>query len=371
MPVREARLNATPQTRIRPSVRDCADGKAGLDLFSMTALKKFQRLESYGLWRETPQDQRREVLVRFGAATLILSDPKSDAVLSHWSLPAIERINPGRTPPVFAPGALSDESLELEDPEMIAALDTVRAAIRAATASPGRLRALVVTALTFAVLAVSVWWVPKALVVHTASVVPAALRAEIGQDVLDDLARLTGAPCDDQLGLGALAALSERVFGPVDTPILYVMPEGVTAPLHLPGDVIVLPRALIETESGPEALAGAALVEALRAERLDPIIPILYHAGLAATFQLLTTAKLPAKALQGYGEARLTADPTLLDTATLVAAFQAAQIPATPYALAVRPENAALASADPYKGLAPSSLIPDDAWVALQGICGG
>jgi len=337
----------------------------------MTALKKYQRLECYGLWRETPQDQRREVLVRFGAATLILSDPKSDAALSHWSLPAIELVNRGNTPPVFAPGAASDESLELSDLEMIAALDTVRAALKAAEARPGRLRGLVVTGLTVAVLAAAVWWLPSALVLHTASVVPAALRAEIGQYALDDLARVTGAPCDDQLGLQALAALSERVFGPVDTPILYVMPEGVAAPLNLPGDVIVLPRSLIEAETGPEAVAGAALVERLRDRTLDPIIPILRHAGLVATFQLLTTAKLPPEALQGYGEVRLSAAPVAVDTATLIAAFESAQIPATPYALAATPEMTALAAGDPYKGLSPSSLIPDEGWVALQGICGG
>ena len=33
--------------------------------------------------------------------------------------------------------------------------------------------------------------------------------------------------------------------------------------------------------------------------------------------------------------------------------------------------TADLATNDPYKGLAPSPLIPDDSWVALQGICGG
>lgn len=350
---------------------DCAAGRAGLDLGAMTALKKYQRLECYGLWRETPQDQRREVLVRFGAATLILSDPKSGAALSHWSLPAIERVNRGAVPPVFAPGLTSGESLELEDPEMLAALDTLRAAQKAARTGPGRLRALLVTGPTLAVLAVAVWWVPSALVLHAASVMPAALRAEIGQRALDDMSRLTGAPCDDQLGLMALAALSERVFGPIDTPILYVMPEGVTAPLHLPGDVIVLPRRLIEAETGPEAAAGAALVERLRARTRDPILPLLEHAGLVATFQLLTTANLPDEALQGYGEARLLADPVALDDATLAAAFKAAQIPATPYALSTTPEWISLAAADPFKGLAPSSLIPDEDWVALQGLCGG
>ncbi|MDM7932972.1 hypothetical protein [Tabrizicola sp.] len=340
----------------------------------MTALKKYQRLECSGLWRETPQDQRREVEVRFGEATLILIDPKSGTALSHWSLPAIERLNMGEEPPVFAPGADSGESLELTDPDMVAALDAVRAAVKAAVARPGRLRGLFLGGMTLVVLAGGAFWLPGALVTHTASVVPAAQRAEIGQRALDDLARVTGAPCDNQLGLEALARLAERVFGPVDTPILYVMPEGVDSPLHLPGDVIVLPRRLLEQANGPEAAAGAALVERLRARARDPIIPLLEHAGLRATFQLLTTAGLPDEALRGYGEASLRAAPMAMADSTLIAAFESAQIPATPFAMAVDPEGklmAGLAAGDPYKGLSPTPLIPDESWVALQGLCDG
>jgi hypothetical protein len=340
----------------------------------MTALKKYQRLECSGLWRETPLDQRREVLVRLGDATLVLSDPKSGEAVSHWSLPAIERTNKGEVPPVFAPGSDSDESLELTDPDMIAALDAVRAAVRAATARPGRLRGLILGGTALAVVALGLLWVPGALVTHTASVVPAAQRAEIGQRLLDDLARVTGAPCDNQLGLEALAGLATRVFGPVDTPILYVMPEGVEQPLHFPGDVIILPRRLAEQANGPEALAGAALVERLRAQTADPIVPLLEHAGLRATFQLLTTAELSDAAIQGYGEAALRARPTPLPDTALIEAFTAAQVPATPFALAVDPDGlvtAGLVSGDPYQGLAPSPLIPDEDWVALQGICTG
>jgi len=326
------------------------------------------------LWRETPQDQRREVLVRFGDATLVLSDPKSGAAVSHWSLPAIERINKGQEPPVFAPGADALESLELDDPEMIAALGTVRQAVQAAVAKPGRLRGVLLAGTAAAVVLAALFWLPGALVSHTAKVVPPAQRADIGQRALDDLIRVTGAPCNDRLGLQALAALSERVFGPVDTPILYVLPEGVEQPLHLPGDVIILPRKLIEQANGPEAAAGAALVERLRMKAEDPIVPLLEYAGLRATFELLTTASLPDTALSGYGEAMLRAAPLALSDAALLAAFESAQIPATPYALAVDPEGkttAGLAANDPYKGLAPSPLIPDDSWVALQGICGG
>ncbi len=338
----------------------------------MTALRKYQRLECGGLWRETPQDQRREVLVRFGDATLVLSDPKSGTAISHWSLPAIERLNKGEDPPIFAPGPEASESLELTDPDMIAALGAVRHAVQAATAKPGRLRGVLLVGAAVAVVLVAVIWLPGALVRHTASVVPLAQRADIGQRALDDLTRVTGAACNNQLGLQALAALSERVFGPVDTPILYVLPEGVEEPLHLPGDVIVLPRRLIEQSNGPEAAAGAALVERLRSRTNDPLVPLLDYAGLKATVQLLTTAEFPETALTGYGETLLRAAPVALAETSLLSAFEAAQVPATPYALTVTPQaNAGLATNDPYKGLAPSPLIPDESWVALQGICGG
>lgn len=338
----------------------------------MTALKKYQRLECSGLWRETPQDQRREVLVRFGEATLILSDPKSGEALSHWSLPAVQRINRGEEPPVFAPGPESSESLELTDPDMIAALDAVRAAVKAAIPRPGRLRGLMLGTTMAGVAALALFWLPGALVRHTASVVPPAQRAEIGQRVLDDLMRVTGAPCDNQLGLQALAGLSERVFGPVDTPILYVLPEGVDQPLHLPGDVIILPRRLIEQSNGPEAAAGAALMERLRSRSADPMLPLLEYAGLRATFQLLTTAELPSAALAGYGETALRKTALPMADSTALAAFEAAQIPASPYAVAVDPDGSVtggLVEKDPYKGLAPTPLIPDESWVALQGIC--
>ncbi|MBL9050194.1 MAG: hypothetical protein JNK19_08795 [Tabrizicola sp.] len=340
----------------------------------MTALKKYQRLECGGLWRETPQDQRRDVLVHFGDATLVLSDPRTGTAISHWSLPAIERINRGEEPPVFAPGPDAAESLELTDPEMIAALGMVRQAVQSATSRPGRLRGVLLAGTAAAVVLAALVWLPGALVRHTASVVPLAQRAEIGQRALDDLARVTGANCRNQLGLQALAALSERVFGPLDTPILYVMPEGVEQPLNLPGDVIILPRRLIEQANGPEAAAGAALVERLRAKARDPIIPLLEHAGLAATFRLLTTAELPDSALNGYGEAALRTAPAALPDSTVLAAFEAAQIPVSPYAVAVDPDGTAtgtLVTNDPYKGLSETPLISDEAWLALQGICSG
>ena len=56
----------------------------------MTALSKYDRLEATGLWRINPSEQRREVVVSIGDATLIISDI-NDTALTHWSLAAVER----------------------------------------------------------------------------------------------------------------------------------------------------------------------------------------------------------------------------------------------------------------------------------------
>ncbi|MDQ2064790.1 hypothetical protein Q9295_00250 [Xinfangfangia sp. CPCC 101601] len=342
----------------------------------MTALKKYSRLESTGLWREGSDGQRREVIVRMGEATLMLADPRSEQVLSHWSLPAVTRLNPGQRPALYAPGEDAEEELEIADDDMIGALKTVQSAVRAATPRPGRLRGALTGGITLAIVLFAVTVLPGVLTRHTASVVPAAKRAEIGQRALDDITRLTGQPCTGETGLPALFRLSERIFGLEDTPILYVLPEGLQQPAHLPGGVILLPRALAEAGEDAQALAGAALTEGVASHTVDPMLDILDHAGLISTFRLLTTGELPANALQGYGEDFLRHSYQLPPTTSLVAAFEAAQIPMTPFGRALegmaQPQAAqVVVEADPYKGLMPSPLLSDTDWVALQSVCEG
>ena len=50
----------------------------------MTALKEYARLESGGLWRADADAQRRDVIVSFGDATLVISD-SAERALAHWS----------------------------------------------------------------------------------------------------------------------------------------------------------------------------------------------------------------------------------------------------------------------------------------------
>jgi hypothetical protein len=340
----------------------------------MTALTQYNRLECTGLWRDDPAQQRREVVVRLGKATLVLSDPRTDVAVSHWSLPAISRVSPGTAPAIYSPAPDSRETLELDDRDMIAALEKVHAALEAAVPRPGRLRAALVAGVTTLLVVLGIFWVPRALVAHTVSVLPPAKQAEIGQMALEEVIPLTGAPCTEQAGLVALATLSERLFGPKDTPIVYVMRDGIDAGAHLPGRLILASNRLLSDAAGPEAFAGVLLAEAERAAEADPVDALLWHGGLVATFRLLTSGELPKDSLAGYGEELLATAPTPLSQDRLLARFSAAGVPVGPYAamvLAAGAERDALTDADPLAGTEPQPVMSDADWLALQAICGG
>lgn len=302
---------------------------------ALTALKKYQRLECAGLWQDVPEAQRRDVIVSIGETSLIMRDPRNEQVVAHWSLPAVARQNGHALPALYQPGQDTAETLELSDPDMIAALETVQRAIAIARPQPGRLRGAILLFCGLLIGGGLVAWLPDALRQHTASVVPPSVRAEIGQMAYDDIIRLTGAPCTEPQAQAALAGLSSRIAGEGAAPILLVLREGLTRPGQLPGDIILLPPKLIAGEDGPHALAWAIAGEVALAAERDPLLPILSHAGLRATFTLLTTGALPPEALRGYGEGFLQVQST---------------------------------AAAPTKAL-PDPLMADADWIALQAIC--
>lgn len=338
----------------------------------MTAVTKYRKLEARGLWRDLPEGQRREVVVNLGDQTLILTDPRSDTPLSHWSLPAVTRANPGEMPALYLPGEDATETLEIDDPDMIAALETVHAAIAKAQPRPGRLRGVMLGSALAGIAAVFVFWLPDALMRHTASVLPPATRAEIGRLALADITRIAGAPCTSAPGLAALDRLAQRLFGPKDTPRLVVMREGVAGAVPLPGNQIVLPESMLVVPDGPEVAAGHILAARLRAEAGDPVLELLRYAGPIATLRLLTTGVLPQDALTGHAEALLQAAPAPVPDEALLAAFSAAKVPSTPYAYALDQTGETtlgLIEADPMAGTTPDPLLPDADWVSLQDIC--
>ena len=337
----------------------------------MTALKKYQRLESPGLWRDAPEAQRREVVVAFREATLVLSDPRTELPLTHWSLPAVERLNPGALPALYGPAPDSDETLEVDDPDMIAALETIRGVVKRRRPRPGRLRGGLLGGATLAILAVGAVFLPDTLVRHTGSVLPSATRGQIAEAALQDISRLTGAPCSTPLGDRALGILSERLFGGAGVTLL-VLRDGLPQAAALPGNVILLGWPMIEVAQSPEVPAGFAIAETFRAATDDPLLPLLRHAGFAATVRLLTTGALPEGALQGVGEGFLAAPRPALPEEPLLDRFESAAVSSAAYGYALDATGEStlgLIEADPYRGGTPRELLGAEDWASLKAIC--
>lgn len=337
----------------------------------MTALKEYQRLETLGLWHASPTEQRRDVIVSLGEATLTITDQQM-VPLSHWSLPAVRRLNPGERPALFGPGAEMSEVLELDDETMIAAIEKVRSVIQRRRAQPGRLRQVLIGVAVAALAVATVAWLPGALIRQAVAVVPEAQRIEIGHSLLNDMRRVTGSPCDTPLGRRALDRLQARLLPDAPGRIL-VMRDGVKTAEHLPGGLILVGRDLVESYEDPDVLAGFVLAQAAEARNKDPLKRLLEQAGVFASLRLLATGTLSRATLTAHAEGLLTHPDATPGTEELLANFRAADVPSTPYAFAVDitgESTLGLIEADPVAPGAGRPVLSDGDWVSLQGICG-
>ncbi|MCF3974715.1 hypothetical protein [Paracoccus salsus] len=340
----------------------------------MTALTEFQRLEAQGSWRETPDARLREVVVSVGDSTLILSDPKSDTPLSHWSLPAVTRLNPGRTPAVYAPGSQgADETVEIDDALMIDAIERVHRAIASRKAHPGRLRGVLTMMAVAAMLAAAVLWLPDAIIRHAARIAPPAQARQVGEAALADIERSTGAVCTRASGQAVLDWLTPRLVG--QDAKLRVVPGALNGALRLPGNLYVLGGDLLVGSPGPEAAAAHLVAARLASAPETTIRAALEHAGLQPVLRLLTLGRLPSGALAGYGEDLLSRPLARPDDTALLAALQQVGIGSEPYARTIDPTGQAvlnLIENDPFRdAVPPMPLLTDQQWLALQQICAG
>lgn len=337
----------------------------------MTALTKYERLEAAGLWRGDPDAQRRDVIVSLGDATLTISDTHETA-LTHWSLPAIIRLNPSERPALYAPGEDATEQLEIDDDTMIRAIEKVRRVVERRRPHPGRLRHWITAGLFALLLTLGIFWMPGALRDYTVSVVPDPTQDAIGQRILTRIGRVAGQQCDGQDGHDALDRLKSRVLEAPDTRVI-VLSGGVQTAAHLPGRITLLNRALIEDYEEPDVVAGFLLAEDMRRRDTDPMKALLEHAGLKATAQLLTTGDLPDSVIDSYAEDLLTTAPAPLDHTALLARFEKVGVRSTPYAYAqdiTGESTLELIEADPVPLADATPLLTDANWVRLQGICG-
>ena len=337
----------------------------------MTALTEYQRLESSAVWRASPEDRRRDVFVSVGDATLVIYDNAGSA-LAHWSLPAIIRVNPTDMPALYCAGADAPEELEIADEFLVEAIERVRTAIARRRPRQGRLRLVLLGGGLVAVVWLAVFWLPDALIRHAAQVVPSVKRIELGNRLLDNIRRVAGAPCETANGRSALDRLYTRLLGDLAGRII-VLSSGIAQSGHLPGGLILVNRTLVEDFDDPAVVAGHILAEDLRALIADPVQDMLIDAGPMTAFRLLTTGDVPDQVLTTYAESLMSSTPLAIPDEYLLQAFAAAKIPATPYAYALDisgETTLTLIEADPVLNDPARPVLPDGAWVSLQGICG-
>lgn len=331
----------------------------------MTALTQFERLESGGLWKETADETPRDVTVSFGKATLVLTD-RNELPLTHWSLPAVTRLNPGERPALFTTDPESDETLEIEDDLMVDAIETVRKAVIKSVARPKNKGGYLLLATAALLLGSAIALGPSAFTQQTLSVVPASKRSEIGATILGHYQRLTGPTCRNALGTGPLAKLKTRLMGrdaQGQIVVVQTLPQGATV---LPGGIVLVDRALIERLDDPAITAGFILAAIDGRDSHDPLQDVLQDAGLSTTFQLFTTGDLPHDVLRDYAQTLQDLPDTPTNPQSLKAAFATADVPMRPYASVRDPNGTEFGE---ITDTSTSPILTDGEWVRLQGIC--
>ena len=335
----------------------------------MTALDQFQRLEAPGIWRETADAQRHDVIVAFGDATLTIAT-SSGAAVSHWSLAAINRVNPGLTPALFSPGHDSAETLEIDDDDMIAAIEKVRAAVISGAAQPRRLRRWLGLVAFVAVLALTVLWGPRALVSYATSIVPPETRAKIGNGVLEEIRARTQTRCAPASATVPLKSLVTRL-GPGFLGRIAVAQE-VWPSRSLPGGIVVLDARLFEAFNTPDVAAGFALAEFHRLSDQDPLADMMTTIGTMGTIQLLTTGTIDDAKIKAYAQVLSEQSPVAVSGADLIEAFRLTRVNPSPFVAAVNESETSAVSLGPLANAevaVTEPVLADNQWVQLQAIC--
>ncbi len=338
----------------------------------MTALAQYQRLESSGVWRPSPEDRVRDVVVAFGDATLILRDPRSEEPLSHWSLPAVTRLNPGQRPAIFAPGGTErDEVLEIDDTLMVDAIERIHTAIAAGRPRPGRVRHGMRLALAVILLGAAAVWLPGAIQRHAAWISPPAQRTAIGNQILADLRVATGPEGSRAAGSTVLVRLADRLLGAQGR--IVVLPATLRGARALPGGIVVIGDDLIAGKADPDIAAGHVLAADEVARAHDPLLAAIHRAGTRAAIEMLATGEMPEGALAGYGQALLAGPVARPADEALLARMEQAGVPSEPYARSLDPTGESvlpLIEADPFRTTPPRKpILSDGEWVQLQQIC--
>ena len=372
----------------------------------MTALKQYQLLEAEGRYFDGQTAQPRDVIVKFGDASLMVLD-LTDMPITHWPLATLRSLGAAGPGLSLIPDHGADERLTITDGEMIKAIRAVCPRLEKAEPVGGRRWTRVAAWATLAVgsIYVIIFHLLPALSDQLAELIPPEAEAAMGEQMVDEFAsilsgfeepRFCSTPDGDR-ALQRMVARAEAVSN-LHLPLtVRVLDHEMINAFALPGGQIVIFRGLIEKADSPEEVAGVLAHEIGHVVNRDPTRIALRSAGSAGLLGLLlgdftgatvTVALSEALLRSGYQrEAEAAAD----DFAN--AALSAQGLPTKPFAgfflklgegaderpeflshLATHPDlsgRAAKAEAADQIGDRPfTPALNDQDWVALQEICG-
>ncbi|HSF91229.1 MAG TPA: hypothetical protein VLA51_03375 [Paracoccaceae bacterium] len=337
----------------------------------MTALEKYARLESVGFWREKPDAKEVEVVVSFGDATLVLSD-FAENLLAHWALPAVQKIAESDGETIFSPDGEGHETLRISDAEMLTAIKLVSRA-GSFPKPPSKLsRWIVPTLLAVGAVAFALW-APDQIRAQAVEISKGPAAQLLSDKMLAAAKDQVGAPCKDPRGLAANDIVLRRLFR-TDPPKVVILPNA-PRPMRLPGGVLLVDRATLQSLPNAEAFAGLlAYLHASHSERV--LTQTIKGASLSELLQYLGKGVMPETALRAGFENLLQDPPNwILPNGRFGELMNEANLPTTPVAEAVAAKGAPVAlvrallqsnSVDE-RGYLP--VLRDQDWVALREIC--
>ena len=331
----------------------------------MTAIKEFERLEALGLWRETAHAQRKEVVISFGDTTLVLSDI-NNRPLTHWSMAAIEHGGSGENGTVFTVDETGEETLEIEDPTMIAAIGKIRASIEARRPHPGRLRWFIGAFVLIAFLGFTLFWLPNALTRYAANIVPDSKAVDIGEALLKSIRKTTGSACSTPSGERALRRLEDRAIGAPSNRIR-IIAMGSRPSLHLPGGNILLNHRLATQPDDANLLAGYAIMERAAQDETPPLFAFFKSLGIRKTLAFLGTGNIQSGDIETFADQRLFGPLATPSTSTMLELFAVAKIPRTQFA--AHANRLDLLETPDLQPEQYDPILNDNDWISLQEIC--
>jgi hypothetical protein len=334
----------------------------------MTALKEYDRLECTGLWRSGPAEQRREVAVSFGDATIVLTDMQNRA-LAHWSLAAINLQKHTGDTSILRPGSDSDESLEISDRVMLEALAKVHKAIERNRPHPGRLRLILALVIVIIIGMISAIWGPKAIISYASTVVPQVKRVQLGDALAQRIGQLAGPYCSSPEGNHTVQKLADRL-NTDRTLRLLVLPGQRTLPITLPGGKVILFENMLTTSDDPAVTAGYILSALAAFDHQDPLRAYLEQAGPFTSLSLVASNNLSKTQVDQLAKIALSQPQTPSPQTALLNLFSTAKISSSPFArVKAGTEGQGLIAQDPFLAGSPYPVLTDGAWLSLQAIC--